>query len=201
MLKNQLPTACANDEYSLAFQFTRKEILPLASIQLTLWLNYEFRLWGRRLRCFDSCMLWSHSLKRRSLLFDFEFQEFYIINCLLFVILGLSFFQCWLINLDFLIEKISLCASSNQLSAQDISFRNNKFVLFLQFLLFVFNLFDNSFKLIFLNEEIFDFLLFLSYILLEFFDFSLFTFDLLVFVTVFSVLLYQLVLFCIYLLL
>lgn len=131
----------------------------------------------------------------RFTIFGFVSREFYININLLFVILSLSLFQGRLINLDFLIEKISLCASSNKLSAQDISFRHNKFILFLKLLLFILYLLDNSLKLIFLNKEILDFFLLFSDIFLELFDFALFTFDLFVFIAVFSVLLYKLVLF------
>ena len=129
------------------------------------------------------------------LLSDFESQEFYIENKILLMILSLSLLECRLIDLDFLIEKICFCASPDQLSAQDISFRHDELVLLLQFLLLILYLLDDSFELVLLHEEILDLLLFLSDVLLELLDLALLALDLLVLVAVLGVLLHQLVLF------
>ena len=137
----------------------------------------------------------------RFLLSDFESQEFYIENKILLVILSLSLLECRLINLNFLIEKIGFCASPDQLSAQNISFRHDELVLLLQFLLLILYLLDNGFELVLLHEEILDFLLFLSDVLLEFLDLALLALDFLVLVAVLGVLLHQLVLFSVDLLL
>ena len=137
----------------------------------------------------------------RFLLSDFESQEFYIENKILLVILSLSLLECRLINLDFLIEKICFCASSDQLGAQDISFRDDKLVLLLQFLLLILDLLDDGFELVLLDEEVLDLLLLLSDVLLEFLDLALLALDFLVLVAVLGVLLHKLVLFSVDLLL
>lgn len=124
---------------------------------------------------------------------DFFFLILNLKNFL--VILSLSLLECRLINLDFLIEKICFCASPDQLSAQDISFRHDELVLLLQFLLLILYLLDDSFELVLLHEEILDLLLFLSDVLLELLDLALLALDLLVLVAVLGVLLHQLVLF------
>lgn len=105
------------------------------------------------------------------------------------MILHLSFLESRLINLDFFIKKVSFCTSSDELSSQNVSFAYNQLILFLKFLLLIFNLIDDCLKFILFHKKVLDFVFFFNNIFLKFLNFLFFIFNFLVFLIMFSMLL------------